>query len=99
MEQREPLQYSMENYDKPNYFRIYECEHITDGTYGGNLPRNVIPVGEHSNILLCRHCWQHVKGMVLEEMVKASIPRSVDEWREVIEARERNEDAEQLEVK
>jgi hypothetical protein len=60
-------------------FQVYECEHITDGSYP---VAKAIPVGSHTNMALCKHCWQHVRGMAIEEMVSKAIhQKSIEEIR------------------
>jgi len=79
---REPLQYTTEGSEGPNYFRVYECEHITDGSYP---IANVIPIGSHTNLALCKHCWQHVYGMVAQEQVKEALRRmKMTDWDDVL---------------
>lgn len=72
---RDPLHFELHGGDhEPNYVRVYECEHITDGTYPvKKLSGGVLHVGEHASIAVCAHCWQHVTGMVLQEMVQDKV--------------------------
>ncbi len=46
---------------------LYECEHITTDTYPGV---GVFHLGPSSTIFICRHCWNHIKGMVMEEVLR-----------------------------
>lgn len=55
-------------------FLVYECEHVTNGTYNAT---EAIPVGSQINILLCKHCWEHVRGMAAQAILKEAI-RSID---------------------
>lgn len=50
----------------PNWFDLYECEHITDKTH---RPMMTVPAGPHSNVLLCKHCQLHLRGLVLQDML------------------------------
>jgi len=67
---RQLLKYDEYNGKFP--FLMYECEHVTAGTYP---PMNAIPIGEHTNMLLCKHCWLHLEGLVLDGMVKRVIKK------------------------
>lgn len=49
------------------WFDLYECEHISEDSYP---IETAIPVGTHTNFLLCRHCWEGVKGAVLQEVIR-----------------------------
>lgn len=61
------------------WFRLYECEHVTEGSYP---PREGIPIGDHANLLLCRHCWEHLKGRLsLELLTDALSKAAVEELR------------------
>lgn len=53
-------------------FLMYECEHVTAGTYPIMMS---IPVGEHTNMILCKHCWIHVEGLTLDRMVKRALKK------------------------
>lgn len=55
----------------PYWFYLYECGHLTDQIYP--VIDSAVPIGNHANLLLCRHCWQHIKGMAIEEMTKELI--------------------------
>lgn len=56
-----------------NWFRLYECEHITEGSYPYTITGMVIPIGSHANLVLCKHCSQHIRGMILEEVFKQTL--------------------------
>lgn len=45
-------------------YYLYECNHVTDGSYS---PQGVLPVGRYANILICRHCWQHIRDMFIAD--------------------------------
>lgn len=49
------------------WFRLYECEHITNGSYP---LETCIPIGQHTNLAMCRHCWEGIRGEVSKEFVK-----------------------------
>lgn len=77
---REPLHYD----ELQGKTRLYEYEHVTDKTYPGYW---VIPVGSHTNMFLCKHCWFHLKGLVTTEIVREETSEAVREmvrrtWRE-----------------
>lgn len=63
----EPLKYTEDYKENAPSFLLYECEHVTANTYP---LETVIPIGERANLILCKHCWQHVTGMVTEEILK-----------------------------
>lgn len=67
---RKPLEYTIRGANELDYFRLYECEHITDGAYPAE---NALPVGDHTNIALCAHCWQHAVGMAIKEIVSDAL--------------------------
>lgn len=48
------------------WFHLYECQHISKGEYPAGL---AIPLGPNVNLLVCRHCWAGIKGMVAEELL------------------------------
>lgn len=49
---------------------MYQCEHITDGTYKVDNGPNAISLGLHSYVVLCVHCMTHLRGEVLSGLVK-----------------------------
>lgn len=53
-------------FEKLGGTNLYECEHITNNTYPIS---SALPIGEHTNILLCKHCWAHTEGMALEGVI------------------------------
>lgn len=64
-DEKQPLKCKL--HDGEHWFYLYDCGHITAKNYP---PSTVIPAGDHANILLCRHCWQHVTGMAAEDILK-----------------------------
>lgn len=48
------------------WFHLYECQHISQGEYPVGL---AVPLGPNINLMVCRHCWQQIKGMVAQEMI------------------------------
>lgn len=51
---------------------LYECEHITTGTYkvvGEHGGVAVVSTGDHTAVMLCVHCATHLKGTVLDALV------------------------------
>lgn len=81
---RDALEYTTYKSDHPDWYRLYECEHITDGTYPAE---NAIPVGEHTNLILCKHCWTHVFGMVAADILKNAVrQKSMEEIHEMLTA-------------
>lgn len=95
---REPLKFELHgNDDDPRYLMLYECEHLTDGTMLMADDHNIVHVGDHSSIILCKHCAQHMVGMVTEQLVRDSIRRMpIEEIRKLL-ARGRIANAEQRE--
>jgi hypothetical protein len=57
-------------YGGERYFRLYECEHMTEGSYPFE---QVLAVGTHTNIALCAHCWQQAKGYAFKELLEKVI--------------------------
>lgn len=55
---------------------LYKCNHIAEGTYPEH---GLVPVGPYANILVCKHCWQHLKNMFLVELLKEMIRGNQDE--------------------
>lgn len=51
-------------------FYLYECNHVTDGTY---MPHGILPVGRYANILVCKHCWQNLQAMFLADMFREMV--------------------------
>lgn len=66
---------------------LYECEHITAGTYklaGDNGELTVVSTGENTAVLLCVHCATHLKGMVLDTLVTTALMEILrDEAKEI----------------
>lgn len=83
---REPLKFELHgNEDNPKYLRLYECEHLTDGTMPLASEYNIVHVGDHSSISLCKHCAQHMVGMVTRQLIADSIRRtSIEEIRKLL---------------
>lgn len=70
-------------FEKVGGTNLYECEHFTENTYP---IEGVLPIGSHTNIVLCRHCWQHMVGMALECTLRDMLrERLSDESRAVLE--------------
>lgn len=63
------------SFEKVGGTNLYECEHVTEKTHP---IEGVLPVGSHTNIALCKHCWIHMQGMVLRyalvEMLREGLP-------------------------
>ena len=63
----EPLHFEMMGQEgEPHWFRLYECEHVTEGAYP---IETALPLGNHTNMLLCKHCWLHMRGLILNDIV------------------------------
>lgn len=54
--------------------RLYECPHITQNTFPIAL---AICIGDDTNLLLCRHCWAGIRGLVSEELLRTSLQQIV----------------------
>lgn len=55
---------------------LYECEHITAGTYkmtGDNGKVTLVSTGDHTAVMLCVHCATHLKGTVLDALVAGAL--------------------------
>jgi hypothetical protein len=69
----EPLKYERHGISEegiplqPNWFFLYECPHVTAGTYGLETG---VSIGEHVNLILCKHCWQQISGIVAIEILQ-----------------------------
>lgn len=66
----EPLKYEVHGEvggEKP-WFRLYECEHVTDNTYPIS---DAIPIGDHTNLILCKHCLEGFTNRVAKEMLES----------------------------
>ena len=48
---------------------MYECEHLTAGTYKLASGANLVSTGEHTCMLLCVHCVTHHRGEILADLV------------------------------
>lgn len=73
--------------DKTMWFYLYECGHLTKQTYPPDSFAGVVPIGEHANLLLCKHCWTHIKSMALSEMLQELIrhePEVAVKLREIV---------------
>jgi hypothetical protein len=78
----EPLHFERHDSMGGRPFNLYECEHITRNTYP---IEQVLAVGEYTNIILCKHCWQQAKGYFFEEIVQGAVKRlTVEGWKELL---------------
>lgn len=70
-------------FEKVGGTNLYECEHVTEKTYP---IEGVLPIGSHTNIVLCRHCWDYMVSMSLEYTLRDMLhERLSDESRAVLE--------------
>jgi hypothetical protein len=81
--------YELNQVDENNWFYLFECDHITNGTFP---PENVIPIGEHTNFLLCKHCWNHIIGMVTTQLLNEALKQQILETRSKLWSRPHNLD-------
>lgn len=63
---RELPKYELHETNNKNWFYLFECSHITNGTFP---METAIPIGDHVNFLLCKHCWNHIIGMVTTQLL------------------------------
>lgn len=78
----EPLVYETHGIvGEGRWFRLYECPHVTDGSFPIALCVNL---GEHVNFIFCRHCWQDIKGLVAEEIIHKEFQSLPSERRDSI---------------
>lgn len=76
-------------YEASGKVTLYECEHITAGTYkmaDSTGMATVITTGDNTAIILCVHCTTHLRGQVLSDMVVSMLREKTtkqllgDEW-------------------
>lgn len=64
-------------YEDHGNVTIYECEHITAGTYRyasfDDAAASLISTGDRTAVLLCVHCATHLQGQVLAPMVAEAL--------------------------
>lgn len=63
----QPLHFDLHGKEgEGDWFRLYQCEHVTEGSYP---VETAVPLGSHTNMIFCKHCWLHLKGLILNDVI------------------------------
>ena len=55
---------------------LYNCGHLPDGPY----PQyGMLPVGPYANLIVCKHCWQNLRNIMLVSFFEDLLKHDIDE--------------------